>query len=111
MGEPRLARVYRVGSVGTLAGGVLEWAAWTVFVLQVVLVPSGGGVLQSATTERLLVRARDPPLDLDAADPVDDPEAPDVGSRRRYQRSRVEAPRSLRSGDYPAAWGHLPIQG
>jgi hypothetical protein len=28
-----------------------------------------------------------------------------------YQRSWVEAPRSSRSGDYPAAWGHLPIQG
>jgi hypothetical protein len=51
------------------------------------------------------------PLDLNAADPVDDPEAPDVGSRRRYQRSRVEAPRSSRSSEYPTAWGHLPIQG
>ena len=52
--------MYRVGSVGTLAGGVLEWAARPVFVLQVVLVPSGGGVLLSATAERLLVRARGP---------------------------------------------------
>ena len=58
VGEPRLACVFRVGFVGTVAGGVLEWAARPVFVLQVVLVPSGGGVLRSATAERLLVRAR-----------------------------------------------------
>jgi hypothetical protein len=70
MGEPRLARVYRVGSVGTLAGGVLEWAAWTVFVLQVVLVPSGGGVLQSATAERLLIRPRVPQWPMHAFIPL-----------------------------------------
>jgi hypothetical protein len=58
MGEPRLVCVYRVGSAGTLAAGVLEWAARLVFVLQVVLVPSSGGVLRSAMAERLLVRAR-----------------------------------------------------
>jgi hypothetical protein len=60
MGEPLLACVYKVGSVGTLACGVLEWAARPVFVLQVVLVPSGSGVLQSTTAERLLVRACGP---------------------------------------------------
>ena len=42
---------------------------------------------------------------------VDDLEVRDVGGRRRCSGSWVEALRSSRSGDFPSAWGCLPIHG
>jgi hypothetical protein len=42
---------------------------------------------------------------------VDDFEAGDIEGRRRHIWSWVEAPRSLRSGDFPSARGRLLFQG
>ena len=119
-GNPVSLRVHSVGSGRSLAGGVLEAVACRRRVLLVVFDLSGGGARRSFMAEHRLLRARGPrwppcafpALELVAASPVEDLNPADVGARRRGgRRSRMEAPRSSRTGDFPSARGHPPIQG
>jgi hypothetical protein len=112
--------VHSVGSDRVPVGGALELEVWPAWLLQEVLILSGGGARRSFTVECFRLRARGGPLgltgalplpELDAAVPDRISEAAVVGARRRGRRSWMEALRSSRIGDFPCAWGLLPFQG
>ena len=98
----------------------MEVVARPVLSLQVAFVLFDGGSLWRSAVERPRPRARAPlgppctgcpPLDLEAADPVDEVEAAGGEASRCCRWRRMEAPRSSRPEDFPSAGGHLPIQG
>ena len=90
------------------------------WLLQVVLDLSGDGARRSFMAGHRLRRARCPRwppcaypvLELGAAAPAEDLDPAVPGARRRGgRRSRMEALRSSRTGDFLLAWGHPLIQG